>query len=95
MNARRQTKQVMVGSLPIGGNAPISVQSMTNTGTRDVPATLAQIRRLELAGCELIRVAVPDEQAARTTALRMNRAKYIVLPDVLINSLPPLLTIGR
>ncbi|KPL19772.1 MAG: 4-hydroxy-3-methylbut-2-en-1-yl diphosphate synthase [candidate division Zixibacteria bacterium SM23_81] len=65
MTARRQTRQVMVGSLPIGGNTPISVQSMTNTDTRDVAATLAQIRRLELAGCELIRVAVPDEGAAR------------------------------
>lgn len=65
MKARRKTRQVKVGALAIGGDAPISVQSMTNTDTRDVTATLAQIRRLELAGCELIRVAVPDEQAAR------------------------------
>jgi len=48
----------------VGGDAPVVVQSMTNTDTRDVPATVAQIRRLEEAGCEIIRVAVPDEAAA-------------------------------
>ena len=56
----------------IGGDAPISVQSMTNTDTRDVAATLAQIRRLAAAGCEIVRLAVPDEEAAR--ALRAIRA---------------------
>jgi len=50
----------------VGGDAPVIVQSMTNTDTRDVPATVAQIRRLEEAGCEIIRVAVPDEAAADT-----------------------------
>ena len=50
----------------MGGDAPVIVQSMTNTDTRDVPATVAQIRRLEEAGCEIIRVAVPDEAAADT-----------------------------
>ena len=58
------TKQVMVGGVPIGGGAPVSVQSMTNTDTRDVQATLAQIRQLAAAGCDLIRVAVPDQAAA-------------------------------
>jgi (E)-4-hydroxy-3-methylbut-2-enyl-diphosphate synthase len=62
---RRQTRQVRVGSLLIGGGAPISVQSMTNTDTRDVEATVSQIHRLEKAGCDLVRVGVPDEVSAK------------------------------
>jgi (E)-4-hydroxy-3-methylbut-2-enyl-diphosphate synthase len=65
MNNRRTTRQVLVGGVPIGGGAPISVQSMTNTDTRDAAATIQQIRALERAGCEIVRVAVPDEEAAR------------------------------
>jgi (E)-4-hydroxy-3-methylbut-2-enyl-diphosphate synthase len=61
---RRKTHQIKVGSLKIGGDAPIAVQSMTNTMTQDVAATVAQIQRLEAAGCEIVRVAVPDEAAA-------------------------------
>ncbi|WP_456385592.1 flavodoxin-dependent (E)-4-hydroxy-3-methylbut-2-enyl-diphosphate synthase [Desulfolithobacter sp.] len=64
MIKRRETRQIHIGSVAIGGGAPISVQSMTNTDTRDIEATVAQIRRLEKAGCELIRVAVPDMEAA-------------------------------
>ena len=58
--SRRQTRQIQVGTVKIGGDAAISVQSMCSTDTRDVPATVEQIRQLESAGCELIRVAVPD-----------------------------------
>jgi (E)-4-hydroxy-3-methylbut-2-enyl-diphosphate synthase len=61
---RRKTRQIQVGSLKIGGGAPISVQSMTIPHPRDVAGTLEQIHRLEEAGCELIRVAVPDMEAA-------------------------------
>jgi (E)-4-hydroxy-3-methylbut-2-enyl-diphosphate synthase len=61
---RRKTRQIKVGKVKIGGDAPISVQSMCSTDTRDVKATVEQIRRLEAAGCELIRVAVPDMEAA-------------------------------
>ncbi|WP_447986343.1 flavodoxin-dependent (E)-4-hydroxy-3-methylbut-2-enyl-diphosphate synthase [Nitrospira sp. Nam74] len=61
---RRKTRQIRVGKVKIGGDAPISVQSMTTTDTRDVTATVEQIRRLEEVGCELIRVAVPDMEAA-------------------------------
>lgn len=64
MIERRQTKQVNVGGLSVGGDAPISVQSMTNTATSDVSGTVSQIHKLERAGCEIIRVAVPDEQSA-------------------------------
>lgn len=61
---RRKTRQIQVGTVKIGGDAPISVQSMCSTDTRDVQATVAQIRQLEAVGCELIRVAVPDMEAA-------------------------------
>ena len=59
------TRQIHVGSVAIGGGAPVSIQSMTNTLTHDVEATLAQICALTAAGCEIVRVAVPDERAAR------------------------------
>ena len=61
---RRFSREVKLGSLEIGGNAPISVQSMTNTDTRNVEATVAQARQLESVGCEVIRVAVPNMAAA-------------------------------
>ena len=65
MTQRRVTKPVSVGGVQIGGDAPISVQSMTKTDTRDVAATVRQIRELEEAGCEIIRCAVPDMEAAK------------------------------
>lgn len=61
---RRKTRQIMVGDVPVGGDAPISVQSMTNTETRDVAATLAQINRLVTAGVDIVRVSVPSMEAA-------------------------------
>ncbi len=63
-NKRRISRQVFIGTVPIGGGAPVVVQSMTNTDTRDSRATIDQVRRLEEAGCEIIRVAVPDQEAA-------------------------------
>ena len=65
---RRKTRQIKVGKVKIGGDAPISVQSMTTTDTRDVAATMEQIHRLEEAGCEIIRVAVPDMEGAEALA---------------------------
>jgi len=61
---RRKTRQIMVGNVPVGGDAPISVQSMTNTETTDVAATVAQIRRIQLAGADIVRVSVPTMEAA-------------------------------
>ena len=58
------TKQLFVGNVPVGGGAPVSIQSMCNTKTHDVEATVEQILRLEEAGCEIIRIAIPDEAAA-------------------------------
>ena len=59
------TKRIMVGGVPVGGGAPVSIQSMCSTKTGDVSATVDQIHRLEAAGCEIVRVAVPDMVAAR------------------------------
>ncbi|MCD7856827.1 MAG: flavodoxin-dependent (E)-4-hydroxy-3-methylbut-2-enyl-diphosphate synthase [Clostridiales bacterium] len=58
------TKQIMVGSVPVGGGAPVAIQSMCSTHTDDVEATVQQILRLEAAGCEIVRVAVPDKESA-------------------------------
>jgi len=65
---RKLTKKVLLGSLPVGGGSPVTVQSMTNTDTRDIDATVGQIHRLQQAGCEIVRVAVPDEAAAKALA---------------------------
>lgn len=61
---RRKSRQIMVGNVPVGGDAPISVQSMTNTETTDVAATVAQIQRIQLAGADIVRVSVPSMEAA-------------------------------
>ena len=61
---RRQTKQIVVGNVPVGGDAPITVQSMTNTKTKDVQSTVAQILQLENVGCDIIRFAVNDRDDA-------------------------------
>ena len=60
---RKKTRKIHVGDIPIGGNSPVAVQSMTNTDTRDVSATVNQIERLSDAGCEIVRLAIPDEEA--------------------------------
>ena len=61
---RKLTREVKIGSLKMGGTNPVVIQSMCNTDTRDVEATVAQILALEKAGCELVRVAIPDMAAA-------------------------------
>ena len=63
---RRRTPEVRIGKVAIGGRNPIAIQSMTNTDTRDVSATIAQIKALASAGCDIVRITVPDEEAART-----------------------------
>lgn len=61
---RKKTRKIRIGDIYIGGDAPVAVQSMTNTDTRDVASTVDQIKRLEEAGCDIVRVAVPDSEAA-------------------------------
>ena len=82
MIERRKTRQISIGSVKIGGNAPISVQSMTKTDTRDIRKTVHQIRRLEEAGCEIVRVAVVDEEAARAIAEIKKRIKIPLIADI-------------
>jgi (E)-4-hydroxy-3-methylbut-2-enyl-diphosphate synthase len=79
---RRPTRRIHVGHVPVGGGAPITVQSMTNTPTADVDATVAQIKRLEAAGCELVRVAVPDQQAAEAISAIKPRITIPLIADI-------------
>ncbi len=79
---RDDTKRIYVGGVPIGGGAPVTVQSMCNTDTRDPEATLTQMRRLRAAGCDIIRVAVPDEAAARALTAIMAEAPMPVVADI-------------
>lgn len=79
---RARTRVVQVGPLTIGGGHPVVVQSMTNTDTRDVEATLDQLRRLADAGCELARVAVPDETAARALKPLAERSPLPLVADI-------------
>ncbi|MCK5680554.1 flavodoxin-dependent (E)-4-hydroxy-3-methylbut-2-enyl-diphosphate synthase [bacterium] len=79
---RRKSRELELGGVKIGGQAPISVQSMTNSDTRDVDATVAQIKRLEQVGCELVRVAVPDEVAALSLAQIKGKISIPLLADI-------------
>ena len=78
----KKTRQVMCGNVPIGGGAPVSIQSMTNTDTRDAAATLEQIRRLADAGCQIIRCAVPDMEAARAFGTIKKGSPIPVVADI-------------
>ena len=76
------TRQIHVGSVPVGGGAPVSIQSMCNTRTDDVAATAEQIRRLAAAGCEIVRVAVPDTAAARAIGALTERSSLPIVADI-------------
>lgn len=79
---RRKTKKIKVGSTYIGGDAPISIQSMTNTKTEDVEATVKQIELLTKAGCDIIRVAVPDMKAAEAISEIKRRISIPLVADI-------------
>jgi len=79
---RKKTKKIRVGDIFIGGDSPITVQSMTNTDTRDVEATVSQIKRLEEAGCDIVRVAVPDLQAAEAIKHIKKAIKIPLVADI-------------
>ena len=82
MPSRRVTKPVYVGGVKVGGDAPITVQSMTKTDTRDVAATVAEIRGLEEAGCEIIRSAVPDMEAAQALGAIKKQIHIPLIADI-------------
>ena len=79
---RRKTRQIMVGDVAVGGDAPISVQSMTNTETTDVEATLDQIGRLESAGVDIVRVSVPSINAAEAFKQIRSQVSLPLVADI-------------
>ncbi len=82
MTPRRLSKTIRVGDITIGGNAPIIVQSMTKTDTRDTTATLAQIKKLEDHGCEIVRIAIPDKEAAEALSHIKRKASLPIIADI-------------
>ncbi len=79
---RKITRKLNLGGIEIGGGAPIAVQSMTNTDTRNIRATVAQIKSLEKAGCEIVRVAVPDLEAAKAVSAIIAKIKIPLIADI-------------
>ncbi len=79
---RKETVQIHVGDIPIGGGAPIAVQSMTNTDTRDIPATVRQIERLAEAGCEIVRLAILDGEAVEAFREIKKQVKPPLIADI-------------
>lgn len=82
LQKRRPTRQIHVGKVAIGGGAPISVQSMTNTKTTDTEATVAQIRALQAAGCDIVRLAVPDMEAAKNLGNILRQVTVPLVADI-------------
>ena len=79
---RRLSRKIWVGSVPVGGDAPIAVQSMTNTNTCDVDATVAQVRRLEDAGADIVRISVPDMDAAEAFGKIKQQVRVPLVADI-------------
>jgi (E)-4-hydroxy-3-methylbut-2-enyl-diphosphate synthase len=79
---RRKSRQIHVGPVAVGGDAPITVQTMTNTVTSDVRGTIDQIRRVEEAGCDIVRVSCPDEDATKAMKLICKAAKIPIVADI-------------
>jgi (E)-4-hydroxy-3-methylbut-2-enyl-diphosphate synthase len=79
---RRKSSQVMVGNVPVGGNAPIAVQSMTNTSTMDVAATVAQIKQLQAVGADIVRVSVPTMEAAEAFKQIKQQVELPLVADI-------------
>ena len=79
---RRNCKQLRIGYVAVGGDAPIVVQSMTKTDTRDIPATIDQIKELEDCGCEIVRVAIPDKKAAKSLSSIKKNVSLPIIADI-------------
>ncbi len=82
LKKRRKARVIQVGSVKIGGNEPIVVQSMANTDTRDIEATVRQIHELQEAGCEIVRVAVLDEEAVEAIPAIKKRIQIPLIADI-------------
>ena len=79
---RMKTREIQIGSVTIGGDHPIAIQSMTNTKTEDVEATVHQIRELTVAGCDIIRVAVPTMEAAKAISEIKKQISIPLVADI-------------
>src|SRR3954449_2368112 len=79
---RRKTRQIKVGKVEVGGDAPVSVQSMTTTKTHDINATLQQIAELTAAGCDIVRVACPTDKDAEALPIIAKKSKIPVIADI-------------
>jgi (E)-4-hydroxy-3-methylbut-2-enyl-diphosphate synthase len=86
MIIRRKTRQIQVGKVAVGGDSPISVQSMTNTDTKDVEKTVEQIGRLQAAGCDIVRVAVLDQDAAKSIRAIQDKISIPLIADIHFDS---------
>jgi (E)-4-hydroxy-3-methylbut-2-enyl-diphosphate synthase len=82
---RKMTKTVYVGDVPVGGESPIAVETMTKTDTRDVKATVREIKKLEKIGCDLVRVAVPDYEAAEALVSIRQKTRMPIIADIHFN----------
>ena len=79
---RKKTRQIFIGDVPVGGDAPISIQSMTNTLTSDVKSTVLQINQLAEAGADIVRVSVPDQEAADAFKLIKQQSTIPLVADI-------------
>jgi len=82
MTARRSSRELKIGNVTVGGNAPIAVQSMTKTDTRDVNATVNQVKELQECGCEIVRIAVPDRQAVDSIPVIKENTSLPIIADI-------------
>lgn len=82
---RKPTRRIMVGDVPVGGDAPVSVQSMTTTKTYDIGATLQQIAELTAAGCDIVRVACPTDKDAEALPVIARQSRIPVIADIHFN----------
>ena len=80
--ARRQSRKIRVGSIEVGGDAPIAVQSMTNTITHDVEATVGQVKGLEEAGADIVRVSVPDPDSSAALKAIVDQVNVPLVADI-------------
>src|SRR5436189_4154030 len=82
MIERGPTRQIMVGNVAVGGDAPVAVQSMCSSDTRDIDATMAQVTALEKAGCEILRIAVPTKESAEAFGEIRKQTKLPLVADI-------------
>ena len=79
---RRKSRAIYIGNIKIGNDAPISVQTMTNTPTTDIKSTLSQIKRIEKVGADLVRVAVPDKESSKALQTIFKKSNLPIIADI-------------